>query len=248
MKEYEAIKTYYYGKTSVRGGQPYMKHIDDGLILLDEMKASDVTKKAFCLHPLVQDDADLIMNYPHMKEYNPDAVLLAMEYRRVANLYLPKRYIKNISEIELSPLPEVNQMLMADKIQNYKDFYLYSAEKMPVEQQNRLEEYFYNWFYKLFLLSVYAYYNGRLQGTGAYYDTLSPILENGEIVGFYTYLSYKGNNYVSHYILEHKRKAGRYKHTYMENFQHVPVLTTDKCGLASYLKENNIPYHEIALT
>jgi len=44
-----------------------------------------------------------------------------MEYRSVANDYLSTRIISDVQEIRLSPLPDVQDMLIADKVQNYKD-------------------------------------------------------------------------------------------------------------------------------
>ncbi len=46
----------------------------------------------------------------------------------------------------ISPLPEVNQMLIADKIQNRKDFELYHQKTHPRNQE--LQLYFRNWLEK----------------------------------------------------------------------------------------------------
>ena len=70
-----------------------------------------------------------------------------MEYRNIANQYLSYRKIKSIDEISLSPLKEVNEMLIADKIQNYKDFLIYHKDTHP--RAKELDEYFNNWLKKL---------------------------------------------------------------------------------------------------
>jgi hypothetical protein len=70
-----------------------------------------------------------------------------MEYRRVANNYLSKRMINSIDEIELSPLKDVNDMLIADKVQNRKDFELYHLDTH--ERSDVLDQYFKNWLIRL---------------------------------------------------------------------------------------------------
>jgi hypothetical protein len=47
----------------------------------------------------------------------------------------------------LSPLEEVNKMLVADKIQNRKDFEIYHKENHP--RAVELDKYFKNWLLKL---------------------------------------------------------------------------------------------------
>jgi hypothetical protein len=71
------------------------------------------------------------------------ALALAMEYRWVANSYLSQRMIQSIDEIQLSPLIEVQQMLIADKIQNRKDFDRYHRDTHP--RARELDRYFRNW-------------------------------------------------------------------------------------------------------
>ncbi len=70
-----------------------------------------------------------------------------MEYRSVANEYLSHRTIAHVDEIRLSPLPEVNQMLIADKVQNCKDFELYHKATHP--RSAELDLYFNNWLRRL---------------------------------------------------------------------------------------------------
>ena len=74
---------------------------------------------------------------------DPQAVVLAMEYRSVANRYLSNMPLRATEDIELSLLPEVNQMLIADKVQNRKDFLIYHADSHP--RADALSQYFVNW-------------------------------------------------------------------------------------------------------
>ena len=60
--EISLIKNFYGDKTAKRSGVPLINHINEGLIVLDFIKASDIAKKAYCLHPLVQSDKNLILN------------------------------------------------------------------------------------------------------------------------------------------------------------------------------------------
>lgn len=145
---YKAIVGYYGDERAKRSNIPYINHIDEGLIILDEINASCYVKEAFCLHPIVQTDEDLA------KAFQKDSVLyrypidlyslsLAMEYRWIANGYPSGRIIVSLLEVKLSPLSEVQQMLIADKVQNRKDFELYHKNTHP--RAKELELYFHNW-------------------------------------------------------------------------------------------------------
>lgn len=148
--EYRYIQEYYGDGKANRSGVYFMNHIDEGLAILNHIEASSAAKKAFCLHPIVQTDDALLEAYKSDGDYtgvSHKALLLAMEYRSVANEYLSTRTIKSIDEIRLSPLKDVNDMLIADKVQNCKDFELYHIKTHP--RSKELEEYFDNWFDRL---------------------------------------------------------------------------------------------------
>lgn len=146
MKEYETIQDLYGNKKTKRSGADLMNHIDEGLYILEKIGASNVAKKAYCLHPIVQGDNELLEHYYNF-HYHPTVVIAAIEYRSVANDYLSRREIKTLGDIRLSPLKDVNDMLIADKMQNRKDFDLY--HNGTHDRTSELNQYFDNWFKRL---------------------------------------------------------------------------------------------------
>lgn len=149
QRAYELIRRYYGDQVARRSGVPLINHIHEGLLVLEWLGASEHAKQAFCLHPLLQADADLLasVNGVDLSEIPPRSVILAMEYRAVANACLSHRTIRDIAEIRISVLEEVNQMLIADKVQNYKDFRLHHLESHP--RSSELDAYFRNWLTRL---------------------------------------------------------------------------------------------------
>lgn len=151
------------GYTAARSKVPFINHINEGVLILDKIGASNYAKCAFCLHPLMQEDADFAQFFLDLSEFpfyiQPKVVALSVEYRSVANEYLSKRKITSINEIRLSPVKDVNDMLIADKIQNYKDFVLY--HKKTHNRSDELEIYFKNWFQRLGITD--EYYNSMLK-------------------------------------------------------------------------------------
>jgi len=146
--EYKMISAYYGDQKAERSGVYYMNHIDEGLYILRQLGASERAMRAYCLHPLMQGDTDLVQTFSgDLSGIDAEILVLAMEYRNIANAYLSRREIHSLNDIALSPLEDVNMMLRADKIQNYKDFLRYHADSHPRRVQ--LEEYFLNWLSKL---------------------------------------------------------------------------------------------------
>lgn len=155
--EYTLISLFYGDKVAKRSQVPLMNHINEGLIVLDAIGASIHAKRAYCIHPLLQADEDLRINF-NLVAYScsPAVVMLAMEYRSVANEFLSDK-IEGLQEVigyygiegldddlvRLSPLKEVNDMLVADKVQNYKDFITYHKGTHPRSQE--LDDYFNIW-------------------------------------------------------------------------------------------------------
>jgi hypothetical protein len=148
--EYRAVARAFDDRCATRSGVHYMNHIDEGLaVLAVDVASSGEAQRAFCLHPLLQQDADCAVNGPQVRDLTEDpyVALLATEYRHVANASLSHHERAWPEDIPLSPLPEVNAMLRADKIQNYKDFLLYHAETHP--RRGVLTAYFQRWLARL---------------------------------------------------------------------------------------------------
>lgn len=139
----------------------------DGM-LPDERRFNDRPAAAgYCLHPLFQNDLDLMtfgQRYAH-GVHRPLAgpVMLTMEYRWRANNWLSDKVQKG--EMQAFParpgpidfdvafhldgkpdagnLPEVRAMLIADKVQNYKDFLAH--HKGTHARSDELDLYFRTW-------------------------------------------------------------------------------------------------------
>ena len=146
---YQIIKLYYSGKKSKRSQVSYINHIDEGVNLMRSIESSDEAIAAFMLHPLFQMPEDLLANCQNehlLKTIHPKVLLLAMEYRNKANAYLCRENTDHFGADDFPKmiLPEVRDMLIADKVQNYKDFLLYHAETH--ERSEALDQYFNNWF------------------------------------------------------------------------------------------------------
>lgn len=145
---YKLISDHYNVRTAKRSGVPLINHINEGLIILDALSESQAAKDAFCLHPMVQDDSELAETWQLVTRYvtDPLTIMLAMEYRSVANDYLSAK-VNSGQEIRLSPLVAVNNMLIADKVQNRKDFERYHKGTHP--RSAELDVYFKQWLARL---------------------------------------------------------------------------------------------------
>jgi hypothetical protein len=143
--EYHLISKHYGDRVAKRSQVPLINHINEGLIVLDSLTSDIAAKQAFCIHPLVQNDMDLRENWPTVANMcTPKVVMYAMEYRNIANAFLSDKIpdFQN-SPIKLSPIAAVNDMLIADKVQNCKDFWTYHHGTHP--RSNELEIYFDKW-------------------------------------------------------------------------------------------------------
>lgn len=147
--EYKLISAFYADRESARSKVKLINHIDEGIVILNKINATEESKKAFCLHPMMQNDKDLKENYPMLKDQISGHVLiLAIEYRSVANEFLrDKVNTRRWDEIRLSPLYEVNDMLIADKVQNRKDYIAYHSLTHPNREE--LDVYFQLWLNRL---------------------------------------------------------------------------------------------------
>jgi hypothetical protein len=163
--EGKAIMAFYGERTAERSGVPLINHIFEGVSILQALTSDEVAAKAFCLHPIYQSDSDLLehgVRYTKMfgSLFDPMSLVYAMEYRRVANNFLSgavrwepmgdgpgKTILTKAEDIELSVLPGVNHMLVADKVQNRKDFLAHHFGKH--EKSDILDAYFRLWLERL---------------------------------------------------------------------------------------------------
>jgi hypothetical protein len=149
-KEYLAVEKFYGDHTAARTGVHMINHIDEGLHILKRIGASELAMRAYCLHPLLQGDIELKLFYDNEilvrpQEWDMSVVSLALEYRNIANAYLSHK--PSTDMMDLSPIEDVNYMLVADKIQNRKDFEIY--HKGTHAKSDRLVEYFGQWLRRL---------------------------------------------------------------------------------------------------
>ena len=160
-KHYHMILGFYGDRVAERSGIPHINHIDEGLFILAAVGATDETMQAWCLHPIVQPDEDLrnaIDDSFAVDEADVPPLLLAMEYRAVANSYLSPMDLEETEKVKLrhrvNRFEEVRFMLVADKIQNHKDFIRQPEGTYPNEK--RLQEYFVDWILNILELNVEA--------------------------------------------------------------------------------------------
>lgn len=150
---YNIVTNFYEGKSAERSGIPYMNHIDEGIVIMKELGASDDAIGGYCLHPLVQSQLDFMDRITEedsiLDGAPPKQLLLAVEYRHTANSFLSPK-TNNITRAEVLELHSkvhnneaLKHMLVADKIQNQKDFLLYHYGIH--ENSDTLDTYFKMW-------------------------------------------------------------------------------------------------------
>lgn len=151
--EYRLIQDWYADQVAKRTQLFLMNHIDEGMAIMRMCGADDQALRAFCLHPLLQNDADIAVNFDRvaraLRDVPDGAIVIAyaMEYRSVANEYLAKVAMP-ANGIRLSPLEPVNHMLRGDKVQNRRDF-LRTCHAQNHPDRVRLAEYFQQWCERL---------------------------------------------------------------------------------------------------
>ena len=149
-KAYNMISEFYGHQRAERSGLLLMNHIDEGIEYLRAWGQNDTTiLDAWCLHPLVQGYQDVP---------NSDAKLLAQEYTRIANQYLcvpendwieePAQLYDRLGDMS----KECAWMLLADKVQNQKDFRIHHLFKH--ERYSELENYFNIWIKTLLVFYI----------------------------------------------------------------------------------------------
>ena len=142
MEELETIKQVYGEQKATRSQIPLINHIYEGLLILDVLDASDKAKRAFCIHPIVQNNQLVDVSWS-------DALELAIEYKEKANSYLCNPvtdWVKTIDDIKKcvgGMSQDCRLMLIADKYQNRKDFNIY--HKATHQRSQQLSAYFDLW-------------------------------------------------------------------------------------------------------
>lgn len=149
--ELKLIRDYYGTRCAGRSGIPLIQHVLEGLEIMTGMGATEVAKKAFCLHPLLQHDDDLAKNWQRisdMPEVSRQAFNLAMVYRTKANAYLCRPETDHFTLADIERVvgfcsQNMIHMLVADKIQNEKDFEIH--HKSTHGRSEQLAAYFDLW-------------------------------------------------------------------------------------------------------
>lgn len=152
--EYKAIAQFYGERKAKRSGVPLINHIHEGIRILEHFKAPDSAIRAYMIHPLFQNDAELAtvgINFANRNaQADPFIIMLVMEYRQRANAWLSNKVysgefggIHKNGEPSYGDIYEVKLMLIGDKIQNRKDFEAY--HKGRHERSNYLDLYFKAW-------------------------------------------------------------------------------------------------------
>lgn len=155
---YKMIAAHYGDARAKRSGVLLIDHINQGLVILDRMGADDAVKEAYAAHPIFQADEDLAQNWELCEQLSPLVTLYVMEYRNCANGFLSYKIEKGPDAwgretiypkqpLKLSPMPQVNLMLVGDKVQNRKDFELYHLGKH--DRSDELDFYFKLWLKRL---------------------------------------------------------------------------------------------------
>lgn len=149
---YQLVEKFYGHARTERSRVPLINHIREGVWLMNHLGAEIAAIEAFCIHPLLQADNDLPRHLPSLlKALNnpsgpgfcsPGVLAYAMEYRNIANAGLLTGFLQR-GYVQTSPLPQVNDMLVADKVQNYKDFIQF--HKATHAKSKELTDYFECW-------------------------------------------------------------------------------------------------------
>lgn len=146
---FQQISRYYGATTTQRTKLPWINHIVEGVVLVQQLGGRIHAADAFCWHPLIQSDDTFLETLAEMQRYynlntSGEVLVNTLGYRDAANRWLRGAVSKD-NQPKKHPLNDVNIMLMADKIQNRKDFE--ANEKLfSVEDASSLHYYFDSWF------------------------------------------------------------------------------------------------------
>lgn len=127
---YKRVVEFYQGGNEFTStGVPKINHIDEGLAILEYLETETHTQEAWCLHPLLQGDKELLdYGWHSTRGVTGYAIVLAMEYRATANAFLctPETDRYTQEDMPKIVLPEVKPMLIADKISNMRNLVKYN--------------------------------------------------------------------------------------------------------------------------
>jgi hypothetical protein len=157
LAAYRLIRESYAGKVARRSGVAYLNHVHEGVYVLVRTTGwRERVVGAYCVHPIFQSDrwlAQVLEGGIDVSGLRREEVVLAMEYRRVANAYVSTMRPRGVEGIALSPVEEVNAMLVADKVQNKKDFMRHVYKRVGRGSYERASEryvaYFDSWLERL---------------------------------------------------------------------------------------------------
>ncbi|MEJ8852624.1 hypothetical protein [Variovorax rhizosphaerae] len=152
--EYQAIRTHYADRVAKGSGLALLQRIAEGLIILSELDASEAAMRAFCLHPLFQADEDPIhhgQDFMNSVDADPFVILLVMEFRSRANAWSTDKVQRSHDGSRMAadgnpyagPIEAVKHMLIADKVQQRKDFIRHHRGKHPCS--DALDLFFDRW-------------------------------------------------------------------------------------------------------
>lgn len=157
--EYLAIREHYVDRIAIGSGVPLMQQVEEGLIILDVLDASEDVMRAFCLRPLFQTDENLVrygQDYMDAVDISPPVLLLVMEYRSKANAWLSEKAHRSVAHPHqvvaeglpsVGPLESVRDMLIADKVQGRKEFIRHQRGRHA--RSDELDLYFKLWLQAL---------------------------------------------------------------------------------------------------
>ncbi len=157
----EAIEHFYGRKRAERSRVPLINHIHEGCAIIDALcytwftcrkHECDILKAAFCIHPIIQPDVHRPEMWKPLVEHLPPRVVeLAVNYSRCANAYLctpDNDWVSATADVHAkvkphSPTRDTYVLLMADKLQNKKDFMRYRYGRH--DRSDQLHFYFELW-------------------------------------------------------------------------------------------------------
>lgn len=156
------IEGHYGHLTASRSKVPLIHHIYEGLVVLARTGMSaPYVMQAYAVHPLFQDGRLLETHWSELMKLPQHVITFAMEYRSVANAGIRKPVGRTLPIIRgwesapsgafnwlrLSDIAAVNSMLVADKVQNHKDFsrHFLCGDGLHPEATD-LQAYFEAWF------------------------------------------------------------------------------------------------------